>query len=243
MLLIAPGFFYFYIMALDIKFYTQLDYRAENVWIIDNTGEYDAANNEGGWGAPNPELSESALLALARVNTSEGYVNLTPVGSNLVHDNVALNSKINSFQFAYVTDGWHEYYLYWLAVSDDGVSDINGRPLAEGEYFYYRTLLKLYKIESGTAVEVTDASEIIGKEGTTFTLCEKLEQGKLSMKRASYYSQYKSERNTACDTTQIMNKTRTLTEDIISNDYDFRVGMKTQAQTNVEYLLDVHNVN
>ena len=164
-------------MALKLNFLLQIDVSGDFLWITDDTGVYDV-NNETGWGAPNPEQNQSCIVAyLVRraEDTTTGETAdtpLVPVNLNIVFDAAAVNEKVNQFQFTLVRDGHHLATLFRLAVSTDGVQDLELNTLIEGQFFYWSGPNAIYKIVSTVPVLVEDIGDMVDDPGTVQTTCE-----------------------------------------------------------------------
>jgi len=228
-------------MALSMKQQVLLDNVVETIFQIDKTGEYSSPDNEGGYGTPNPELNQSALLALCFYKSSNGEVECEAIGGNLKYNPAAANTDETEFKFQYVNDGWYDHYLFWLAVSNDGSTDLTGRTLDEEEYFYYQGAL--YQIQTATPVLIEDATVVRDQETIVKVLCERFWTGKLKVQRNNYYKTFAQTRTGACDDNPSFQKTRILSEDIATAITTFRSGLKVEAQDQVETLLDIHDLD
>lgn len=228
-------------MALQLKQQVLLDNIVETIFQVDKTGEYSSPNNEGGYGSPNPELNQSAILALCFYRASDGEEECGAIGGNLKYNPIASNDEELEFQFRYINDGWYDHYLFWLAVSTDGSTDLTGRTLDEEEYFYYQGTI--HQIQGGNAVEVEDYSVLRDQETNTRILCERFWTGNLKVKRNNYYKSFADAREGACDDNPSFRKTRILSEDIATAITTFRSGLKVEAQKQAETLLDIHDID
>jgi hypothetical protein len=229
-------------MALTLKLLTQIASDVKDLFITDKTGEYDASDNTGGWGAPNPELNQSALLAQVVYKASTGDVSLEAVGSPIRYNPAASNTDESQFQFTYVNDGYHIHYLMRLPASNDGSFTLEGFGINEGDYFYFIPQSDVYVKQSGENVLVTDYTVLIGDSNISQSLCEDLWLGELTVERSSLYLQYREDRNSGCDISSQFQELRALTEDLIGADYTFRSGLQIQAQDQVETLLSENNL-
>jgi hypothetical protein len=66
-------------MALQQSGLPQLSQDGKYAWYTDKTGEYNVDSNPGGWGTPNFNLNQSALLVFA-YRMSNPKAKLSPVG-------------------------------------------------------------------------------------------------------------------------------------------------------------------
>ncbi len=75
------------------------------IYITDETGEYDAISNPGGYGAPNTERSEVALIILGKYKASAGDVELTADTYN--------PEDVTEFAFSALEhDGYYQFKIY-----------------------------------------------------------------------------------------------------------------------------------
>lgn len=233
-------------MTLVLKPLNQPDIQGERLWITDVTGEYVAVTNEGGWGialTPNPDQVNSAIIAIARRNSSTGIEELVPVSSAAKYNPGASNDDNVEFEFFYKNDGWHTMYLMRLPVSADGEIDVDDIAINEGDFYYHSVNLDVYQKVGGVATLVPDYTVMIGDSNVVQTKCEDLFQSGLSKKRGVNYISMMDTRKTNCSEDNKFQALRGLTEDIISSDYIFRSGLTSDAQNNVEKNLDEFNVD
>ena len=225
-------------MALKLTFQIQIDADGESLWITDKTGAYDATDNEGGWGTPNPELNETALAVLVQRSDADGLINLSPVSTDVQYNSGASNTDETIFQLLLGRDGRHLAYMFALPVSNDGATIIvSGTPLAEGDYFYWTTNNAVYKIESGSPVVVEDYSEMIDNVNIVQTLCQELILPDLTRKKHELYREYKDPRSKRCNDDATFQQVMLLQQDIQGADYSFRSGLTTQSEEIIDTLL------
>ena len=232
-------------MSLKLNFLLQIDISGDFLWITDSTGEY-SVNNEEGWGAPNPELNQSCLVAqIVRraeddVTEETADVPLVNVNANIVFNAGATNSDVNQFQFEFDRDGHHLATLFRLPVSTDGIFDLELNTLIEGTYFYWVTPAAVYRIVNGTPVLIEDLNEMVGDPATVQTTCQDVFMPLLIGKKTAFYQAYKNGRAGACTDDDNFNASRELQSDIQGADYQFRSGLTTEAENNIDNLLKAH---
>jgi len=159
-------------MALSLKLVTTapqwgiaVNKAGNKITVTDLTGEYDAANNAGGYGTPNDDLDNLALLLHAvrvpnsGVNTdldiADGYV-------SVVYDATAANDKQTTWQFDYLEDGRHQYHIAAIQASTDDVNLKAGGAIPNSSYWYSVASDKIYaRNASGVDTEVSDYDDII----------------------------------------------------------------------------------
>jgi hypothetical protein len=79
----------------------------------DGTGDYDAVDNTGGWGAPNPERSEYALYITVLKKIPDG----TDLEVEYDNDDSAADT-VESWNVTIERDGWYQTFLIVIPVWD-----------------------------------------------------------------------------------------------------------------------------
>lgn len=231
-------------MPLSLKQLVRTNIYGTEVWSTDKTGAYNASTNTGGYGAPNPELDESALLLIMQREDHTGKTVLVPITPQVVHNPNVENTEANAFGFTYLTDGHYISTLIRLRVSDDGgATDLAGAPIADGTYFAIGTTI--YHREGGlnVLVEPEDYIDLIEDDSLTKSTCEVMFYNKLLIKARDYYKEFSAAREDAReDSESILFKMDELFADISGADYNFRSGLKTKAESIVKTLLEKHNI-
>ena len=227
-------------MALDLKQKIEDTRNATKIYVTDKTGAYNASTNAGGWGSPNPELNQYALVSIGVMKHSEGDKDVVPVTSNVSFNENANNTYETVFTFTYLGDGVHEFYLFALPVSEDGVNTLDGHTLVEGEYFYMNGVI--YRIVSGTATVVEDYKAMIDDATVTQGKCDKLYVSKLKIKRNDLYLDYTEARGSFVADDPKFLKTLELSEDIRGVINTFLSGLLVDAENQIETLLDLYDV-
>ena len=233
-------------MALGLKILIQVDISGGSLWFTDKTGEYDLTTNDTGWGAPNKELSESALVWSVVRNAMAGDEKVSPVSFDVFYDNIAGNTDETIVEFAYGLDGWYTITMFRLPVSNNNLDIIGGGTLVEGDYYYSTLTSVVSQLISGSPVVVTDFEAMVGDVDITQVTCEEIFYSKLAIKANDLYKvyqairdtkggEYKESRNALLDVTD-------LREDIRGADYAFRSGLTTQAQDIIETALTRYDI-
>ena len=227
-------------MALDPKFKIKPDIAAQVIWILDNTGVYDADSNEGGWGDPNPELQESAL-AIYAVRVQDGDDQVVSIVSNqFIYDNAAVNNEVKEFQLAYDKDGQYDITLFIFRVSIDGTTYVDDdSAINEGEYVFYNN--SLYLMAEGELVAVEDIGTLVGNELITQATCEELMTAKARILYNQKYKVYVKKRKDNCEDLDPYREALTdLYHDIIGVHYAFRTNLKSQAREGIDKIHKVY---
>ena len=229
-------------MGLVLKQKIQIDSTALYLWITDKTGEHDVVDNDEGWGDPpdNPHLWQSCLLCYVERQASEGGQAANPVGAQYLYDANAGNDKETVFQFFYPADGYYKTWMIRLMVTADGTTSVDGITINDGDYFYMSGTI--YEKVAGENVEIIDYSVITEDENVTQTMCETLWQGRLAMKRADDYHEYREKRRGPCNENTVFQELVMVREDIQGAEWGFKGGLTADAQKIVEENLDRYNI-
>jgi hypothetical protein len=230
-------------MANTLKEVIRTNIYGTEVWVTDKSGSY-SANNLGGWGTPNKELGDSALLCIVKRQTPDGEVYLTPLTGQIVHNPAATNSDENSFGFTYASDGHYVASLFRLPVSvNAGTSDLEGNTIANGTYYVADLLLYLKTGGIGVLVEVADYPDLLEDDSVVKVTCETMFYNKLSIKARDYYKKYKDFRiDMSDDSLEWLQKYQAIRADIQGADYTFRSGLKLEAESQVKSALDLYEI-
>jgi hypothetical protein len=228
-------------MSLVIKPKYQIFVDASKIRITDITGQYNAASNTGGWGAPNDELNAAALVfAVQRILDGQGSL-MTPVDNYIVFDPEAENSKQTSIDFNFSMDGHIKIAIFKLPVSLDGTVDLDSNPLNEGDYFYWNNGPLLWKIQDNVPVEA-EVSELIDNVSVVQGTCEDIVFPKLAFKHNSRYTEYMTKRASCDGANDIFNELLQLKLDLAGAKYRFRSGAISEAEDIIESLLKKYDL-
>lgn len=234
-------------MALSLKILIQVDISGGSLWFTDKTGQYDVDNNDTGWGAPNVELNQSALVwSLVRNTIDDGKVKVNPVGADIIYDDGAANNEEKTVEFAYANDGWYSLTFFRLPVSNNDNDIIGGGNVVEGDYYYSTQTQKVSQIVSGLPVEVEDFEDMVGNVDITQVTCEEMFYSRLAIKINDLYKNYRNIRNKkGGDYKEARNALAQVTdirEDIRGADYAFRSGLTTEAQDIIETAITRYDI-
>lgn len=221
----------------------QISVDATRLFVTDITGQYDAVTNPTGWGAPNSELSESAVVMYVARVLDGVETEMTPVGNIAVYDSGAANSKETKLEFVFSMDGHLKIVIFRLPVSLDGSTKVEGGNLEEGEFFYWSNGDIIWQIESGVPVakEVTD---LIGEVSVVQSTCEDLVFPKLAIKYNTDYTEYMEERDDDdCDNAEtLFQNLLHFRLDLAGAKYRFKNGSVGSAEDIIESLLKKHDL-
>ena len=109
-------------MALELKFFVKEHIDGRSFVILDTTGDYDAEDNEGGWGTPNPSQSDitSAVLDIAEIKDAnpvfETQYTLSSGGEYFSEDEVSVQD------ISYPKDRFNDS-IYRLRITATTASD------------------------------------------------------------------------------------------------------------------------
>lgn len=138
-------------MALELKISESAAYDRENhvATFSDDTGVYAGGTNEGGYGSPNPERSEFALVVSSiRINNK---LETVKIGANPLTDAL--------FNFDFINDQVSDIYLCAIPFESNPI-DIQSFP--DGYVFYYVDENEIYKVidREGTKV-IETTSDVV----------------------------------------------------------------------------------
>lgn len=220
-------------MALDLKIKLQPDIKGEVIWVLDNTGAYDADSKTGGWGDPNAELQESCLAIYAtRVQDGDDHV-VNIITNQFIYDNAAANTDIKEFQLTYDKDGHYVITMFMFQVTTDGVNFVEGGAIQEGDYVYYNNALK--KMESSVLVDFSDLASLIDDENVVQETCEELFVAKAKILYAQKRKVYAQKRKENCeDLDPYRDELFDMEQDIIGAVYNFQSNQKTLARQGID---------
>ena len=216
------------------------------IYVKDVTGAYDATTNPNGYGAPNAELNETALVCIIQRMASTGeelFEAINPVNP-YVFDNTALNTKETEFEFNFAMDGVMDISIIALRVSMDGetyLDDDSG--ISEGEYFYWDG--GIYKMETPTPDEIenSDLAELFEWDDLVYKTCSDILAPKLALKRQDLRRKYMVQRKKDVDDAEpLFQEGLKLAEDIRGAYYTFYANMKVEAQNQIEQLLKLYEL-
>jgi len=232
-------------MALVIKSENLSNRAADRLWITERSGLYDAIDNPGGWGAPNPDQDVSAFVAIAIRKASVADEMLLPVSSAAFFNPTAGNSDEHSTEFYYINDGVYDFYLIRLPVSNDGVTDLESNALGEGDYFYLTGSNDIYQRTGSQNVLVPDYRVLIdiSQSNVIQNYCQNYYGGQQTIARQQKYREYKIARQGKMAEKPIFFDCYERTLEIISQEYSFRSGLLIDAQNQVETALDEYDID
>lgn len=237
-------------MALELNQLVQPDYTAKYLWVTDKTGEYAVDSNEGGWGAPNFELNQSALgvVAIARDEFRSVFENISP---RWRFSASSTNDFVNVAQLAYLKDSLIDVYSIRLMATYDDIVSVDAINFQEGSYFYNITEDVVKKIENGAVIVVEDMVELVDNlstlqalDGNTISvICSDAYVIKLSVEYGKEYKVYTVKRKEGCDDlkTELFNLLN-FKEDIIGARRAYNSGLFSQAQSIIETLTEEKNI-
>src|SRR5690606_20432391 len=166
------------------------DIRGDRFWVTDKTGAYSSLNLTG-YGTPNHERSESAILLYSKLITSEKEkVNSLIIGNFISYSPSFNNTYEAVWEVSQPEDGDHLITLIRLPVSTLG--------LEEGDYYYDTSLSVVKRLIAGGDEDVADYEELINPGDLHKPLqsqCRLLIAPKIMMKLSTVYKKYRGERN------------------------------------------------
>ncbi len=222
-------------MALSPSFKILIDVAADVIWVLDTTGVY-SVNNPGGWGDPNAERNEKALMIYAKRLDSVDKVSEI-ITDQFVWDNGLSNSDVSEFQITLDKDGVYVITLLVLKVSTDGTNDLEGNVLTDGDYVLYNDILYLRVLGSLEQVAPDNYSDLIENADIPQFTCEDIVIPNILITYNKEYKKYRDKRNEGCeDINDDRDKLIDLRLDIEGSEFAFRSNLKIQARKNIEAL-------
>lgn len=238
-------------MALELKGLAQISQDGKYLWFTENRGEYAVTTNEEGWGTPNVELNQSALLSWV-YRMENPTAKLEPVGQALRFNVGATNADENQFQTDYLADGYHQFHIARLMVSADDTNSIDTTPVVftVGDVWFNSIDTTVKQLQAGgvVALDITDQDDlalIVASTSIIYLLCETMYYKDLSIHKNELYTSYRAARRNE-DTAQIKKLRIDMTDIMLGTAtaaYQFSYGLKLEAQDTIESLLDDFNLN
>ena len=227
-------------MALELVISLQVDYSGESWWMVENSGAYDSQNNVGGWGTPNPEKVNSALVVYAERQSNPIEVIGSPT-SVIYYDAAADNTDEVTIQLTHAADGWVKLWVYQMPAYD--TVGASGAGLLEGQHFYNYENAQVEITTASGFDAVADYSTLSIDNTLTSIFAEELFTMQLREKARELYIEYTTARDECMD--DVKEKFRaylTLTQDIQGLDYAFYGGLTTEAHDATETLLKKYDL-
>lgn len=237
-------------MALALKGLPQVSQDGRYLWFTDKTGVYNLDTNEGGWGAPNPNLNESAMLFwIYRMSNPKTLIN--PTGTSVKQSVSTTNSNEFAFQGDYLADGVHEFHSARLMASNDDVNSIDGTPVVftEGDIWYNigDGNVKQMVSSTPTVLDISDTAvldAIVENDSVVHLVCDQIMYKDLAVEKSR---QYQQEVRAIREDNKVQQEKARENQTIIQNHsaaaaYQFSYGMKVEAQNTIESLLDDFNL-
>jgi len=239
-------------MPLSLKLEYSILNDGTRIYVTDKTGEYDATCNTGGWGGANKNLYESCILALV-IRKSSGGNQLFEKTASLFYyyQPGALNSYETEFEFVFALDGVLDLCLMRVPVSTNHSTYIDGGSPAEGHYYYYSGSVGdgpgIYKRLGGTYSLVLNDDYVTlpyqVSASVTKTIVTDIATPLLAIEAQKLYKQYRVEREKDCDDAEpLFQEIVKLNEDMRGAYYTFWSNLSTEAQNQVEDLLDKYQI-
>lgn len=213
--------------------------------VTDITGEYDASDNVNGWGAPNAELDLSALFFIVKRKASTEDEFMESVTTQVVYDAAAANTKETAVEFTYLNDGVLEVTVGVLPYSADGTSIPSGAIPNDTFFYWSNSGETVWKMVDSVPVAVTDINDLLDEADTVIQTTEQdILLPKLAVQKQSLYKTYRMERDKKCgDAKKTFQELLELGQNIQGAVYAFYSGLTTEAQDQVETLLEEYQLN
>jgi hypothetical protein len=226
--------------APTLKMKYAVNVAATTFRITDLTGAY-SGTNLGGWGAPNWKLNETALFVVVKRNASAGDEYFTAVTTDVTTNPSAVSTDVTEIDMNYANDGVLDITLGALRVSTDGINYINaGGGIATGEYFYWSNNGQNIWFMNGVTPEaVADIHTLVGEGIVPQVNATDIIEARLAIMKQTMYKKYRLLRDTDCDDAEPQfQELLKLSQDIQGSIYAFYSGLATEAQSQIETMLD-----
>ena len=168
-------------MALELKLTIgAFDKDTNTLALTDTTGVYHVTNNPTGYGAPNEERANLALVISTRVSTK--------LGENVQFDDPLTDS---AFNYVFTSDNSYDVYLCGLPI--EASPDVS--LLAEGYVYYDSDANLIYKVELVNAVKTAvETTEVIDNSSYVTEIQYFLVTSQLEGTQISYFCDAFSDR-------------------------------------------------
>jgi len=215
----------------------------KHLYVKDTTGVYDVDDNPSGWGAPNPEMNQSVVFALAIRKALDGDTLFPGVSSLFVFDPDATNDKQTSFDISFSLDGVIKIVIGRLPVSNDGINTIDTVPVAitDGMYFYYQG--DVWKKVSGVNTKVTNYLELVDSVAVVQNSNLDVLYPMLASKQSALYKDYDLEREKLSpDAEDIFTEAWHLYLELVQVSRIFWCNLPVKAQDKLETLITKYQI-
>lgn len=235
-------------MALVFKIEPKIDGSGNPIYLTDKTGAYVVTDNEGGWGAPNPERNLNALMAIVeKIVHEDGQPNtfLSPITNQIVYNPSIDNSYETQFQFQVDNDGGHIHHFLLLPVSSDGITTLEGDTIQENDYFYMSDGFVYQKEIGGDNVIVEDYSVLVDPTNDSKPVqanCQKLWTPKLNIKEGQIYNGYRIARTNCNDQRELLLEGIELGYNVKHANGLFYQGLQLEAEDVIETQLEKYGL-
>lgn len=233
-------------MPLQLKVATQLGILGETLNVINRTGAY-SPSNEGGFGDVNPSLNQSALAVYVERSSLGVVERLHPVSTDELFNNAAANDDETTLEMQFGKDGNHKAYLFYLPVSQNGITTLEGDVISVGQYFYWdgnnANPTRTYQLLASGPAWIANKGLMVGDSSVIQAFCQELIHPALTVKKNDLYKEFVHQRDNGCDDlTPFRNANLDLGEDLKGASASFYSGLTTEAERQINNLLEKHGL-
>jgi len=234
-------------MALELKIENSINVTGLELYIEDVTGAYDSTNI-GGWGAPNTERKDVALMGLTeKYHTNEDTSLLIVQDPQIDYDINYTNDYKSKFVFNVEKDGGHKHHLIILNPSDNGNTYLDSTSIAIDDYFFLTTDFLVYqKNDDGTNKEITDYKELIevtnGNKPDSISV-DQFWTPKLSIKQAELYNEYRIARTNCVNEREALDSVVEVNLNLTHASGLFYRGLYMDAENVIDTMFDLFDLN
>ena len=229
-------------MALELKIENSINVTGKSLYVKDITGLYTVPLNEGGYGTPNLNRRDIALMGIVtKFVTDDESLLLSPVNDQIDYDDSYTNDYQSVFEFTTDKDGGYQHYMLMFLPSADGNLYLNGEPIQLGDYFYYTPDGGIYQKEgNGSITLIQDYSVLIDPDNGDVP--EQVSERRfwtpqLQIKQASLYNDYRKARDNCDNESEILNKITECNTNIEQASGIFYRGYYMEAQEIIDRML------
>lgn len=222
-------------MTEIIKIEDLEDVKGDRIWVTDKTGAYDASLNVGGYGAPNEERANLAILCYVRRIPLEGdNIKMEQYGPEIIYNNSLPNTEESEWQVKIDRDSWYKISLIAIINSSAGLST--------GQFYYDTATSEIKRITTSGTEVITDYEELVDPDDSNIpnqSTCEKFLWMSTKIKLNKLWRQYKDGlEDVDCDAQAIFDRHTLTKENAISAHNQFWAGLQTESVKSIEELIE-----
>ncbi len=224
-------------MANVLKIEHVKDFKGDRIWVTDKSGVYDAANNAGGYGAPNFTRGEVALLLyVRRVPSSGDNVKMDHYGTEIVYNALLGDDYETEWEVSIPKGG--RYLISMILLLEDKST------LSTGDYYYDSVNGVVKEVGASTDTEVTDYEVLVDEDNANKPLqsvCDVLLFMDLEVRQDKLYREYKNKvvkKECQAEAAELFDRWQKFYADIQSANTNHYKGTQMVAAKEIEGLIE-----